>query len=253
MAWFQHPNARLYYEEAGGGDVVLLLPGFSLNVQDVSMIKEALVPDYRVISADLPGSGRSGPQPREYTRNYHTDDARVLIGLLEELRVDQAHVIGHSDGGESALAMAALDPPRIRSVLTWGALGYIDPSLLQLVDVFEVVVDEPIEPLQQYSDFLKTTYGEDNARAMVKSFANAIREIVADGGDIARSRVGDIVCPVLLITGDHDPFAPPAFLSQFAAMMPKAEMRNLGDAGHDLHRTHTEWLVETARGWLATH
>ncbi len=253
MTWFEHPNARIYYEDSGSGDPVLLLPGFSLNIDDLSMLRDAFAPNYRVIAADLPGSGRSGPQPREYTRNYHTDDARVLLALLQELGAGPAHLVGHSDGGESSLAMAALDREQVRSVLTWGALGFIDPGLLQLLSAFEVVVDEPIEPLRGYSSFLKATYGEENARAMVKSFAKATREIVADGGDIARGRVEDILCPVMLITGDHDPFAPPALLEQFAALMPQAEVRKLSDSGHDLHRTHTDWLVETSLGWLAQH
>lgn len=253
MAWFEHGTGRVYYEDAGTGDAVLLTPGFSLNIDDVSALRDALVTQYRVIAADLPGSGRSGPQPREYTRTYHTDDARVLLALLESLGIERAHLIGHSDGGESSLVMAALDPKRVRSVLTLGSLGYVDESLRQLLDVFEVVVDEPIEPLRAYSDFLKATYGEDNARAMVRSFTNATRLIIADGGDIARARAKDIISPVMLIAGGHDPFAPPRLVQQFAGVLRNAEVTPLPDAGHDLHRTHADWLAETVKAWLTAH
>lgn len=253
MAWFEAGTSRVYYEESGNGDAVLLTPGFSLNISDVSALNETLSARYRVIAADLPGSGQSGPQPREYTRTYHTDDARVLLRLLESLGIAQAHLVGFSDGGESSLVMAGLDPGRVRSVLTWGSMGYIHESLLQLIDVFEVVVDEPIEPLRSYADFLKATYGEDNARAMVRSFAEATRSIVADGGDIARAHADEIVCPVMLITGDHDPFAPPPLVRQFAALLSKAEVTQVADAGHDVHRTHAAWMAETVLGWLAAH
>ena len=253
MAWFEHGTARVHYEVSGDGDPVLLTPGFSMTIDDVSALGEALSARYRVIAADLPGSGQSGPQPRHYTRTYHEDDARVLLALLASLDLPAAHVIGHSDGGESALWMAALQPERIRSVVAWGAMGYIDKSLLSLLAVFESVVDEPIEPLKEYADLLKATYGRENARAMIKSFAEATRAIIEDGGDLARSRAGSISCPVLLISGEHDPFAPPPLIPGFTSAVRNVEVIEVPGAGHDVHRTHADWMAETILAWLAAH
>ena len=67
MAFFEHGTSRIYYEEEGSGDALLLLPGWSLSIEDMQPIRQALTPRYRVIAADAPGAGRSEPQPREYT------------------------------------------------------------------------------------------------------------------------------------------------------------------------------------------
>ncbi len=85
-------------------------------------MRDALVAaGYRVIAADLPGSGRSEPQPRTYTATFYEDDARSFAALLQQLATGPAHLMGFSDGGEISLLMAALTPGVARSVVTWGA------------------------------------------------------------------------------------------------------------------------------------
>src|SRR5438046_217523 len=111
MAWFERNTSRIYYEEYGSGDAVLLLPGFAGSIEEFSALREALVAaGYRVIAADLPGSGRSEPQPRAYTATYFEDDARSFAALLHHLAPGPAHLMGFSDGGEDCLLMAALTP-----------------------------------------------------------------------------------------------------------------------------------------------
>src|SRR5437667_4767147 len=124
MAWFEHNTSRIYYEEQGSGTPVLVLPGFAGSIEEFAAMRESLVAaGYRVIAADLPGSGRSEPQPRTYTATYYEDDARSFAALLQHLATEPAHVIGFSDGGMTALLMAALTPGVARSVVTWGAAG----------------------------------------------------------------------------------------------------------------------------------
>src|SRR4029079_3720986 len=84
---------------------------------------------YKVIEADLPGSGRSLPQPRKFPVSYYEDDSRSFMALLHELDAEPAHLMGFSDGGELALLMAALNPAIARSVVAWGAAGSVnDPN-----------------------------------------------------------------------------------------------------------------------------
>jgi valacyclovir hydrolase len=73
-------------------------------------LRAALLSGFRVIAVDLPGSGRSEPQPRSYTAGYYYDDARALLGLLDALGISLAHLAGFSDGGEAAVLMAGLRP-----------------------------------------------------------------------------------------------------------------------------------------------
>ena len=251
--WFEQGATRVYYEEEGRGDTVLLLPGFAGSIEDLSEVRKALSASYRVIAADLPGSGRSLPQPREYTSTYHTDDARTFLSMLTKLGTGPAHLIGFSDGGEVSLVMAGRQPELARSVVGWGAMGFLRASELPVFEAFETVVDEPIEPFRRFSEYLKATYGEGNARVMIQSFVNACRAIIAAGGDIGRAQSGDIACPVLLIAGENDPLAPPDGTSQFASTLRQGEFLLRPGAGHDVQRSHGEWLCETILAWLGDH
>src|SRR3990172_7703547 len=133
MAWFDQGTTRIYYEEYGTGDPVLLMPGFAGGIEDLSLLSQALSANHRVIAADLPGSGRSAPQPRAYTPTFYEDDAHTFIALLENLGAGPVHLIGYSDGGEVSLVMAGLKPKIARSVVTWGAMGFLDASGLPMM------------------------------------------------------------------------------------------------------------------------
>src|SRR5215467_4269036 len=190
MAWFEHNTSRIYYEEQGSGTPVLVLPGFAGSIEEFSGLRDALVAaGYRVIAADLPGSGRSEPQPRTYTATFYEDDAGSFAAMLAHLATGPAHLMGFSDGGDISLLMAALTPAVARSVVTWGVAGVLeDPSGEQREAMYNVV-DHPIPPLQEFRDFLVATYGEANARAMTQSIVGAISDIIEKhGGELSRSR-----------------------------------------------------------------
>ena len=251
MAWFEHDTGRIYYEECGAGDPVLVLPGFAGSIVEFSALRAALaMAGYRVIAADLPGSGRSGPQPRAYTATYLQDDAGVFAAFLDHLATGPAHLLGFSDGGEVALLLAALSPGAARSAGTWGAAGRLSDPDGRLRDATYNVVDNPIPPLRGFRDYLIATYGEANARAMTRSLVGAIGAIIDAGGDVSLSRAGDIACPVLLIAGEHDFFAPPQLVAQLAGRIGVAEVREVPGAGHDLHASHPDWLAQTLVDWL---
>jgi valacyclovir hydrolase len=254
MAWFEHGTSRIYYEEQGSGDPVLVLPGFAGSIEEFSRLRDALVATgYRVIAADLPGSGRSQPQPRAYTATYYEEDARSFAALLQHLATGPTHLIGFSDGGMTALLLAALIPGAARSVVTWGAAGTISDPSGQLVNAMSNVVDHPIPPLQPLREYLIATYGEANARAMTQSMAAAKTAIIAAGGDVSLSKAGKITAPVLLVAGEHDFFAPPALASELAARIRKAEVLVAEGAEHNVYMDRPEWLTQTILAWLGKH
>ena len=251
MTWFTHLASDIYFEDTGSGDTVLLLPGFSDRIENHNTLREVLVRNYRVIAADLPGSGRSRPQPRRYHPAYLEDDAIAFAALLQDRVCGPAHVLGHSDGGEVALLMATLVPGSLRSVLTWGAQGSVSDPDGQIIATFRNAVDNPDPPYIGYRDYLVSSYGEHNARAMTQSFADAITAIEKAGGDICRSRAHKITCPALLLVGQHDPFVSKAVIDELAGRMPIAEVIEVEAAGHGIHEDQPAWFGATVMNWLA--
>jgi valacyclovir hydrolase len=252
MAWHEAPGQQLYYEDSGHGDAVVLLPGWSGSIIDLDRLRRELQDGFRVIAVDLPGSGRSQPQPRRYNASYYTDDARALLGLLDALRIDVAHIVGFSDGGEEALLMAALQPHRALSVLTWGAAGKVEASQDMLAAVARAV-DDPTDELRPLAAYLAQAYGPAGARVMTATWADAMRAIVANGGDISRSVAHRIACPALLISGTYDSLAPPDLAREMAGAIPRGEFREAAQAGHAVHLSHHRWLASAATDWLSGH
>lgn len=252
MSWYRLDGQQIYYEDHGRGDAVVLLPGWGGSIIDLDRLRRELAAGFRVIAIDLPGSGRSQPQPRQYTSTYYLDDARILIGILDELGVEMAHLVGFSDGGEEALLMAALQPARALSVVTWGAAGQVmsSPRLLQGL---AHLLDDPIDELKPLAAYLAEHYGADQARIMSSSWATALTAIIDAGGDISRSRAGRITCPALLITGTHDPFCPPNLVQEIAEAIPRGRYLEASGGVHEVHLSHGGWLVSTVTSWLADH
>jgi valacyclovir hydrolase len=254
MAWFEHGTSRIFYEEQGSGNPVLVLPGFSQGNEEFSYLREALMAaGYRVIAADLPGSGRSEPQPRTYTATYYEEDAHAFAALLRQLATEPAHLIGFSDGAEVSLLMATLIPAGVRSVVLWGAAGVINDPDGRMREAMYNIVDHPIPPLKPLHDFLVATYGEANARAMTQSHVAALSDIIKGGGELSRAKADRITCPVLLISGEHDMFAAPALAANLAARIPTAEALVAEGAEHNVYGERPEWLTQTILDWVEKH
>ena len=252
MAWHGPDGRRLYYEDTGRGDAVVLMPGWGGSIIELSQLCAALSPGFRVIAVDLPGSGRSEPQPRSYEAGYYHDDARALLGLLDALGISVAHLAGFSDGGEEAVLMAELRPGLALSLFTWGAAGKIEATPDELTSI-ESVVDQPTDGLAPLAAYLATAYGPDIARIMTRSWAQAMRDLVAAGGDISRGSAHLITCPALIVAGTYDAYCPPDLTRELAALIPKGRFLEAPGAGHEVHLSHAAWLAGQLTRWLADH
>jgi valacyclovir hydrolase len=253
MTWYEPADGQqIYYEDRGRGEPVVLLPGWGGSIIDLDHLRRELVSGFRVIAVDLPGSGLSQPQPRHYASTYYRDDAVILLGLLDQLQVGVAHFVGFSDGGEEALLMAALQPARALSIVTWGAAGQVAAAPKMLRGLTHLLDDLPDE-LKTLASYLAEKYGVDEARIMSLSWAQALTAIIDAGGDISRSQAAGIRCPALLITGTNDPFCPPSMVREFAEAIPRGTYLEAPGGGHDVHLSHGGWLVSTIAAWLTDH
>lgn len=253
MTWQTVGRQRIHYESIGYGDPVLLLPGWAGSIVEFDRLRHELSAGFRVIAADLPGSGRSLPQPRDYAPTFYAEDARTFLALLDDLGAPSAHLVGFSDGGEVALLMAGLEPRRALSLVAWGVAGQVTAPAAGQLDGIENAIDAPIESLKDLAAYLVEAYGVDNARSMARSWGAALRAIVDSGGDISLSRAGDIRCAALLLTGSDDPVCPPELAAGLVAAMPRGTFREVAGAGHDVHRSHGPWLAATIAEWIGEH
>jgi valacyclovir hydrolase len=229
---------------------VLLLPGFAGRIEELASVIDGLSPEFRVVAADLPGSGESEPIPRAYTPDYYEDDARTFVAFVSAVIGEPAHLVGFSDGGEVALLMAIQDPAIARSVAAWGAAGSLPDEAAGMAAAMGEIVDHPMPGMEGFRDYFVGAYGEEIARRTTRSWSAAMGGIIARGGSLSRDRAGEITCPVLLITGELDDLATPDLIRELADRIPGARAVVAKGAGHGVSWEQPEWLNNTILAFL---
>ncbi|MEV6101991.1 alpha/beta fold hydrolase [Nocardia sp. NPDC051981] len=115
---------QIYFNEAGSGAAVVLLhgggPGAS-GLSNYSRNIEALAQRFHVIVPDMPGYGQSSKwiDPAD----PFGDLAQAVGGLLDELGIASAHLIGNSYGGAAALRLAMDRPEKANRLILMGPGG----------------------------------------------------------------------------------------------------------------------------------
>ena len=105
------------YEQEGDAIIFLHFGGANL------MMWQRIIPDfqdhYRLILVDLRGHGKSD-KPET---GYHIDEmACDVIGIMQHLKLERAHIVGSSLGAEVGLGIAANYPDTVISLVCDGAL-----------------------------------------------------------------------------------------------------------------------------------
>jgi len=117
-------DKKIFVTEAGSGPAVVLLhgggPGAS-GVTNYSRNIDALARRHRVLVPDMPGYGLS-------SKGIDKSDpfgclADAMRGMLDELSISTAHLVGNSYGGAAALRLALDTPGRVGKLVLMGPGG----------------------------------------------------------------------------------------------------------------------------------
>lgn len=106
---------RVAYVDAGKGRAVLMLHGYPLNGFQWRDVLDRLSLTHRCIVPDFMGLGWSVPAQAE--KVDPASQVRMLVSLLDHLRIDQVHVIANDSGGAVAQLLALDQPARVASLL----------------------------------------------------------------------------------------------------------------------------------------
>ncbi len=130
-------GVRVHYQDAGDlkAPTLVLIHGFASSTLVWSkVLLELAAAGFRVIAPDLPGYGYSGkPRRHEYTIG---SQARMVVGLLDELGIDSATIIGSSYGAAVAASVALDQPERVEKLILVGAVANNDPTKFLVMRLF---------------------------------------------------------------------------------------------------------------------
>jgi len=117
---------RMRYFEEGSGPATLLLHGASLGSSaDVwaGNLRDLASRGLRVIAPDLPGFGMSD-NAEDVSVGFR---AKSIIALMDQLGIERAHIVGHSQSGQIAVRLALSQPDRIGKIVVLGTASMLPP------------------------------------------------------------------------------------------------------------------------------
>jgi pimeloyl-ACP methyl ester carboxylesterase len=179
-------GVKLYYEEYGKGEPLLLLHGNSLSILSFCLQIPEFSKYYRVISVDTRGHGKSSEDGKTYTYDLFAEDMKYF---LDYLKLDRVNILGWSDGGNTGLIMAMKYPQKVKKLITMGANIFIDSTVLR-----KMAIDGTISQIRRRSG--DSSYKAKNS---VRLMTMLLTEPKHQFYELKK-----IQCPVLVMAGEKD-------------------------------------------------
>lgn len=247
MPTHKRPDVDLYYEIAGYGPPLLLIPGMLSDSTTWLPLLPFIQDHYTVIRVDNRATGRMqdcGP----FTL---PDCAADIAALAEHLDLKNLHAMGHSMGGYLTLMLADLIPDRLASLtlLTSAATNghrnfilfqhalklYQDPNMPKgfwLKNLF---------PWLMSPSFFANPANLENAvnASLLYPFAQTAtsmeRQTMALTGFANRNPKTPLPCRAQAILGDRDLLFPEPDARAALAPIPNLEIHTIANAAHSIH------------------
>jgi pimeloyl-ACP methyl ester carboxylesterase len=233
---------------AGSGDPVILLHGLGATKASFLPTVAALAGHFSVTAIDLPGFGDSAmPVGAPYDARYF---ARSVVGLLDALGIERAHLVGNSMGGRVALETGFEYPDRVERLallapsLAWlrerkwapllravrPELGLVQPAPRAVVErIARAMVPGGSDGWSAVGvdEFLRA-YLTPRGRA---AFYAAARNIYLEDPETFWTRLKELQGDALFVWGREDRIVPIGFARHVRDALPAAKHLEL-DCGH---------------------
>ncbi|MXR67306.1 alpha/beta fold hydrolase [Shewanella sp. JBTF-M18] len=233
----------LNYTQSGEGSPVILIHGLFGNLDNLKSLGNSL-DKHQVIRLDVPNHGLSPHWPNmDYPML-----AEAVIGLMDELELESAHLVGHSMGGKIAMATALLYGDRVKSLVAadiapvayqprhqkvFAGLSNLDLSALaNRADAQKQLLSAGIDEgtaLFLLKNLTKDEQGfawKMNLTGLKSSYDHLIGWPLAD-----KQYKG----PSLCIRGADSDYVTAAHRQGFLSQFPKIQAKSLAGTGHWLH------------------
>jgi len=240
-------DLQINYEVHGDGPPVFLVSGLGgLGVYWQPNLP-AFAAKHRVIVHDHRGTGQSTHSRIRYSVDQMTGD---LVRLMDHLKIDRAHVVGHSTGGAMAQTLAVTRPERLASLVIYASWTKADAFFRRSFEARRALLTAvgPAAYVRAGPVFLYPAWWiNENAALLAEREKVAIQNFPAP--EIVASRIDAIVAfdrsaelarikaPTLVVCARDDFITPAYFSEQLARLVPGAELCLLDKGGHCVSET----------------
>ena len=219
-------DINMYYESHGEGEPLILISG---NGGELSQWKDHITmfsKEYQVIAFDNRGAGLTDKPDMEYSIEMMAND---VVGLMDALGIEKAHILGASMGGMIAQSIAFLHPNRVKSLILAVTMMKVSPQANYAAQHAIKNVQEGVDPesLAIYSiawSFPDEVFENPTAVEMIKkAMLTTLNQQNVHGFKLqndaasefnSSSWVSEIKVPTLVIEGEDDIVVPKKYSSR---------------------------------------
>lgn len=183
---------RVWYAEFGQGAPVILLHGGLANSNYWGIVVRALEPHYHVVVMDSRGHGRSTRNAQPYGYDLMASD---VLGLMDDLKIRKAAIVGWSDGAILGLDIAIRHPERVSKLFAFAANS--DPDGVKDVNQSPVFTAFVRRARTEYETLSPAPHEYD-------SFLSQIEKMWATQPHFTQEDLRSIKAPTWIVDADHD-------------------------------------------------
>ncbi|HVF89543.1 MAG TPA: alpha/beta fold hydrolase [Blastocatellia bacterium] len=259
MPYVESEGARIYWEEHGGGDPLLLVMGLGYSSDMWYRAVPALSRRHRTILFDNRGVGRSSAPRGPYSISSMAGDAAAV---LDAAGVESSNVYGISMGGMIAQELTLRHPHRVRSlILACTSCGGLEavPASLEVIGVLYARAN--MTPTDAFWAMARFVYDpstpreriEEDLAVRVRTFPPAESYMAQLQGVLAwhsYTRLHEIKAPTLIIHGESDRLVPPENGAILARAIEGARLVPVPNASHILLTDQPAFCNEAVLSFL---
>ena len=192
---------KMYYEIHGEGTLLVLIHGGGSTIQtSFSKILPLLAQHYKVIAVELQAHGHTNDRESPESFGQDADD---VAGLLEYLKINRAHFLGFSNGGNTAMQIATRHPNLVEKLVIISSFYKRDGMIPAFFESMQQATLENMPAL------LKTYYLQiNNDQKGLQRMFNKDKERMLNFKDWKDEDLASIKNPSLIIAGDKDVVTP---------------------------------------------
>jgi pimeloyl-ACP methyl ester carboxylesterase len=251
-------GARLRVHESGDpdGPVVVLQHGWPQTSRAWRHIAPKLADDgYRVLCPDLRGLGESSAPESGYRKDELTLD---LIGILDELDVERASIVGHDWGGWIAFQAGLRFPERVERIAAVGIAhpwGGFDPRLIIDAPRFSYALTVALPVIgPRLTQLAARTFLKGDAQQLrdldrAKATQHLYRSFPAER--LTAPKPGPLPVPGLYVRLERDPVVTSRVVAGWEAAGPNLRYACLDGVGHFVLGEAPDRLLALLRPFLA--
>ncbi len=217
-------GVRSYYEEHGEGDPLLLMHGGFCTVEVLSALTAELSKHYRVLVPERRGHGRTPDVEGPYTYERMGEDT---IGFMQAMELESAHLVGFSDGANTALVVALERPDLVKSIVSIGGNYHFSGLADQFQAMIEHATPETFFPDLVAAYKQHSPDGPDHFPVVFKK----INTMWGSEPKLTTDDIARIAAPTLIISADRDLITLEHTLEMFRAI-PKSQLYVVPRANH---------------------